>query len=78
METVLTMMLIRFGLIALVVVALGLAAFAVVLVLRRAGRGDAARSGAVSLTRTVSRLVAERLDRPGGEQGPGPRAGGQR
>lgn len=57
METVLTMMLIRFGVIALVVVVLALAAFAVVLVLRRSGRADDARRGAVSLARTVSRHV---------------------
>ncbi|GAB3585305.1 hypothetical protein GCM10027445_62650 [Amycolatopsis endophytica] len=43
METVLTVLLVRFALIAAVVVAVALVVLAVVLVLHRRGRGDQAR-----------------------------------
>ena len=62
MEAVLRVMMIRFGVIALVVVLLALAAFAVVLVLRRSGRAEGARRGAASLARAASRHVDGRRD----------------
>ncbi|KAA9164885.1 hypothetical protein FPZ12_006370 [Amycolatopsis acidicola] len=53
METVLTVLLVRFGIIAAVVVLLGLALFAVVLWMRKHGRGDQARQLAEFATRQV-------------------------
>ncbi|NKQ58175.1 hypothetical protein HFP15_35485 [Amycolatopsis sp. K13G38] len=43
METVLTVLLVRFGIIAAALVVLGLGVLGVVLVLRRHGRGEQAR-----------------------------------
>ncbi|RJQ86269.1 hypothetical protein [Amycolatopsis panacis] len=56
METVLNVLLIRFGIIAGVVVVLGLAVFAAVVALRRRGKGEWVRAGA----KTVARAMGER------------------
>ena len=72
METVLTFMLIRFALIAGVVVALALAGFAVLLVLRRNRRLDGARRATASLARTAASRWA---DGPTGYGGPPGRGG---
>jgi len=53
METVLTMLLVRFGIIAAGLVVLGLLLFAVVLTLRKHGRGEDARRLAEFATRQV-------------------------
>lgn len=54
METVLTLLLVRFALVALVVVVLALGVFAVVVVLRRRGRADQARAGVEQLVRLAA------------------------
>lgn len=55
METVLTLLLIRFGIIAAGLVVAGLALFGVVLLLRRYGRGKQARQ----LTEFAARQVLQ-------------------
>ncbi|GAA3524049.1 hypothetical protein GCM10022222_02970 [Amycolatopsis ultiminotia] len=72
METVLTVLLVRFGIIAGVVVVLGLAAFAVIVRLRRRGKGDRVRAGASALARHAARAMDER-----GRRGGRGRLGGQ-
>ncbi|MDQ0377751.1 hypothetical protein [Amycolatopsis thermophila] len=63
METVLTVLLVRFALIAAVVVAIALVAFAVVLVLHRRGRGDQARRVARTAAELATRQIANRRRR---------------
>ncbi|MBB4684253.1 hypothetical protein [Amycolatopsis jiangsuensis] len=60
METVLNVLLIRFGIIAGVVVVLGLAVFAVVVALRRRGQGDRVRAGAAAVARCAGRAMDQR------------------
>ncbi|GAA3810056.1 hypothetical protein [Amycolatopsis thermoflava] len=59
METVLTVLLVRFALIAAVVVALALVVLAVVLVLHRRGKGDQARR----VARTAAEFAQRRIGR---------------
>ncbi|AIJ20516.1 hypothetical protein [Amycolatopsis methanolica] len=59
METVLTVLLVRFALIAAVVVALALVVLAVVLVLHRRGKGDQARR----VAHTAAELAQRRIGR---------------
>ncbi|GAA2808533.1 hypothetical protein GCM10010441_36520 [Kitasatospora paracochleata] len=66
MATVLTFLLIRFAVIAAGLVFLALVLFAVALVLRRAGRLDAARRRAEPLAREGLRRLAERAPRDRG------------
>lgn len=60
METVLNLLLVRFAVLALGVVVLVLAAFAVLVVLRRRGRIDSARRGAEQLARLGSQYLETR------------------
>ncbi len=60
MESVLTMLLIRFGLIAGGLVLLALIGFAVALLLRRRGRLDGAREKVAPLAKGAVRLLADR------------------
>ena len=64
METVLTMLLIRFGLIVGGLVVLALVVFAVALVLRRRGKLDSARERVAPLARGVAQLLADRARQP--------------
>ncbi|MFI5609886.1 hypothetical protein [Amycolatopsis sp. NPDC051903] len=60
METVLNLMLIRFGLIAAGLVVLGLVLFAVAVALRRRGSGDRVRQGVENAARLAGRVLDER------------------
>jgi hypothetical protein len=62
METVLGFLLLRFAVLTAVVVVLGLAVFAAVVALRRAGHGDRARAGAAALARALERRARTRGD----------------
>lgn len=64
METVLTMLLIRFGLIVGGLVVLALVVFAVALVLRRRGKLDSTRERVAPLARGVAQLLADRAGQP--------------
>lgn len=64
METVLTMLLIRFGLIVGGLVVLALIVFAVALVLRRRGKLDGARERIAPLARGAAQLLADRARQP--------------
>lgn len=71
METVLNLLLMRFALIALVVVVLALGALAVIVVIRRRGRTDEVRAGVerlvdLALARSQAR-GADRTRRTGGD-----------
>lgn len=63
METYLTLMLVRFGLIAAGVVVLGLVAFGVAVALRRRGYGERVRRGVDQATRFAGRVLDERRAR---------------
>jgi hypothetical protein len=63
METVLNLLLLRFGILALGVVVLALGAFAVLVALRRRGRIESARRGAEQLARLGTRYLETRADR---------------
>ncbi|WP_326569689.1 hypothetical protein VSH64_01125 [Amycolatopsis rhabdoformis] len=60
METYLTFMLIRFGLIAGGLVVLGLIAFGVALALKRRGHGDRVRDGVAKAARFAGRALDDR------------------
>jgi hypothetical protein len=60
METVLNLLLIRFGLIAAGLVVLGLVAFGVAVSLRRRGKGDRVRDGVATAARFAGRVLDER------------------
>ncbi|SEP33870.1 hypothetical protein [Amycolatopsis saalfeldensis] len=60
METVLNLLLIRFGLIAAGVVVLGLVAFAAAVSLRRKGKSDRVRDGVATAARFAGRVLDER------------------
>jgi hypothetical protein len=66
METVLNLLLIRFGLIAGGLVVLGLVVFAVAVSLRRKGKGDQVRDGVATAARFAGRVLDER--RTGGSR----------
>ncbi|WP_409181422.1 hypothetical protein F9C11_33835 [Amycolatopsis sp. VS8301801F10] len=72
METVLNILLIRFGIIAGIVVVLGLGAFAVIVSLRRRGKGERVREGAAVLAKSAARAMDRR-----GARGVRGRVGGE-
>ncbi|MFF0431316.1 hypothetical protein ACFYU9_03660 [Streptomyces sp. NPDC004327] len=78
METVLNLMLIRFGLIAAGLVVLALLAFAIALRLKRRGRLDDFRRYADPALKTALRAAARRLDGTRGETSGPRRPGGHR
>ena len=73
MDTVVTVLVIRFAVIVGVLVALALLVFAVVLVLRRQDRLDEARRRAGAAARVMARRLDEQAERR-----PGPGAGSRR
>ncbi|WP_037366455.1 hypothetical protein [Amycolatopsis orientalis] len=60
METVLNILLIRFGVIAAIVVVVGLAGFALIVSLRRRGKGERVREGAAVLAKSAARAMERR------------------
>ncbi|WP_020658508.1 hypothetical protein [Amycolatopsis benzoatilytica] len=72
METVLNILLIRFGIIAGIVVVVGLAGFALIVSLRRRGKGEQVRAGAATLAKSAARAVERR-----GARGVRGRVGGE-
>ncbi|WP_167756462.1 MULTISPECIES: hypothetical protein [unclassified Amycolatopsis] len=72
METVLNILLIRFGIIAGIVVVVGLGAFALIVSLRRRGKGERVREGAAVLAKSAARAMDRR-----GARGMRGRVGGE-
>ncbi|PKV95972.1 hypothetical protein ATK30_6907 [Amycolatopsis echigonensis] len=60
METVLNILLIRFGIIAGIVVVAGLAGFALIVSLRRRGKAERVREGAAALAKSAARAMDRR------------------
>ncbi|MYW89653.1 hypothetical protein G3I59_03195 [Amycolatopsis rubida] len=71
-ETVLNILLIRFGIIAGIVVVVGLGAFALIVSLRRRGKGERVREGAAVLAKSAARAMDRR-----GARGVRGRVGGE-
>ncbi|MFB8230452.1 hypothetical protein [Cellulosimicrobium sp. NPDC055967] len=61
METLSTLLLVRFGLVVAAIVVAALVLFVVALVLRRRGRLDAAREQAAPVARAVARAAVDHL-----------------